>query len=197
METVRAFNKWDTELIHGNPFKQQGVLRVFLAEPQVPLIYDTENNRIGFITQRVAVSNKYILPKANRTAEEKQKAVYHAIFSPLAEWVIQDGGYMPNEGSDVWELVKELVPAVKKQMTRDEIMAEIRENELRDIRSAVALSETELPYRSFPMTQRQMIQQAAYNENCDPLEYIKTRVSPVHRSMMFLAFGIDTSKTTV
>lgn len=190
MTGIKAFGKWEAEKLTGNPFATKGSLKVFMSEPKVPLVLDTIGERIAFITLRVASSNRFVLPKSSRSEEEKKRAVYFAIYSPSEEWEIVDGGYSPVSGSSAEELVREMLPLAKNE-SADPVMNEPDNVDSQALRVLISQSEDKPPYVSFPLTQRQMIEQAAYTMGLTVEAYIEAEIPTKRRRWAYGRFGID------
>lgn len=190
MAVIKAFGKWETEKLDGNPYGRKGTLKVFLAEPKIPLILDTVGERIGFIVVRVASSNRFTLPKSNRTEEEKKRAVYYALYTPAEEWEILEGAYSPASDSATAELIQELIPPVSTKAP-DPAQIETSGVNSQALRSIIAQSMDHAPYDSFPLTQRQMLEQAAYNMKISVEDYIETEIPPKRRQWAYERFGLD------
>jgi len=194
MTAIKAFGTWDAEKLEGNPFAIKGSLKVFMSEPKVPLIFDTLKERIGFICVRVASSNRFSLPKSDRTEEEKKRAVYYAVYTDASEWEIIDGGYSPVADSSAGELVRELISPIK-EVTSDPVNAEVENVDQQALRDIIAQSPDSAPYECFPLTQRQMIEQAAYQQKMKVEEYIESQIPPKRRQWAYGRFGIDVRAT--
>lgn len=193
MADIKAFGKWEAEKLAGNPYTASGTVKVFMDEPKIPLILDTKHERIAFIAVRVAASNRFALPKAGRTEEEKKRAAYYAIYTTSDEWDIVDGSYSPTPGSTAAELVQELIPspAVQEVEAKDPAYGEPVSENLEALRSVIAQSEDHAPYTSFPLTQRQMLEQAAYINKMSVEEYIHSEIPLKRRQWAYSKFGID------
>lgn len=191
---IKAFGKWDTLKLEGNPFAQKGSLKVFLHQPKVPMIFDTVNNRLGFITLQIASSGKFMLPKANRTDAEKKQAVYFAVYSDANEWEIKDGAYAPLSGTDAAELVKRIIPPAKP--TAQSLQAERHAAEQEALRLQIANDEDSAPYKNFPLTQRQALEQAAYLQEVPIEKYIEEFLPESRKAWAYEKFGLDTPVKT-
>lgn len=185
---VKAFGNWEGTLLAGNPFAQKGCLKVFMSEPKIPLILDTVNSRIAFIAVRVASSDKFMLPKANRSEEEKAKSSYYALWSPAEEWEISEGGYKPIKGCSAEELANKMTPPQKTKKTAAEEQKEARQESLRDL---IESSLDTPPYKNFPLTQRQALQQAAFLQGIPVENYIKEFIPKARWQWAYSKFGID------
>jgi hypothetical protein len=194
MAGIKAFGMWETEKLDGNPYAKKGSVKVFLDEPKIPLILDTYEDRIAFIAVRVASSDRFILPKSNRTEEETKRAEYFAIYTPSEEWEIVDGAYSPIAGSQAEALVKELIP--REEIVTDPAQRESANLDMEALRNVIAQSMDLPPYDSFPLTQRQMLEQAAYRMDMKIEEYIESQIPPKRQQWAYARFGIDVPATT-
>lgn len=194
MAGIKAFDKWDAEKLEGNPYAASGSVKVFMDEPKIPLILDTREERMAFIAVQLAASNRFSLPKSNRTEEEKKRAVYYAIYTPASEWDIVEGAYVPAAGTSAEELVRLLVPAPPVKST-DPAYSEAANEDLSIIRRIISESQDKAPYTSGPLTQRQMLEQAAYINKMSVEEYIDSVIPPKRRQWAYSKFGVDVPAT--
>lgn len=190
MDNVKAFGRWPAEALEGNPFSMQGCLKVLLSEPKIPLILDTTRNLIAFITVRVASSERFILPKSSRSEEEKKRAVYYAIYTSASEWEIIDGGYSPAQGSTAEALTKELLPPAKSAIA-DPGHREVNKVNSDALRDIISQSKDKAPYVNFPLSQRQMIEQAANLASLSVQQYVERDIPLDRRQWAYARFGID------
>lgn len=129
---VMAFGKWEAYRIVGSPYVGN-IEKVYLTNPDIAIILDRHNKRIGFVTNRLRGTDNFFLPQKKPNVE---KPVYYAVYSPIEDWIKNTNGYAPRPGTESLELVHRLVPSHF---------------------TILAKSEDESEFTHFPLSYRQML----------------------------------------
>lgn len=160
-----AFGKWEAYKLTGSPYVD-GAEKVYLTNPELAIIRDRPNKRMGLVVNRVKGTDSFFLPKHKASVA---KPVYYAIYSPIEEWIHNTNGYAPLPGSDALKLVHHLVP---------------------EHFTLLAKAEDEEMFNHFPLSYRQMILHASRLEHT-PIETYLDSLPEQHQEKARESFRLD------
>lgn len=144
-----AFGKWEAYRLIGSPYVD-GIEKVYLTNPEIAIILDRSNKRIGFVVNRLKGTEDFFLPQKKSTLA---KPIYYAVYSRIDDWIRNTNGYAPLPGTDALELVHRLIP---------------------DHFTLLAKSEDEKEFTHLPLSYRQMILHGSRLAGTSPQKYIQT-----------------------